>query len=105
MPEETNNPIEHRETGRGIGRRSDIARRGMNAANYVIGLAARQETDLPQTFPEYTYEFLRKWGTRGTGDGQLNHPGGLAIDGDGNVYVVDTANNRIQVFKRVLLNG
>ena len=99
MPEEKENQIERREPG-GIGRRSDIARRGMNAANYVRGLAARQETDLQQTTipTEYTYEFLRKWGTGGEEDGQFNWPHGLAIDGDGNVYVVDTNNRRIQVF-------
>ena len=53
----------------------------------------------------YTYEFLRKWGTRGEEDGQFSFPMGLAIDGKGNIYVVDTANHRIQVFKRVATNG
>ena len=33
MPEEQENPIERREPGGGIGRRSDVARRGMNAFN------------------------------------------------------------------------
>ena len=100
MPDETNNPIERREPGGGIGRRSDIARRGMNASNYVSGLAAREETDLLRRPPstEYTYEFLRKWGTEGEEDGQFDSPEKLAIDGDGNVYVSDNNNHRIQVF-------
>ena len=72
----------------------------MNAANYVSGLAARQETDLQQTTipTEYTYEFLRKWGTEGEEDGQFDRPLGLGIDVYGEVYVSDARNNRIQVF-------
>ena len=109
MPEEqeNQNPIERREPGGGIGRRSDIARRGMNAANYISGLAARQEADLKRTpiTTEYTYEFLRKWGTEGEEDGQFIVPEGLAIDREGNVYVVEYGNNRIQVFKRVASAG
>ena len=103
MLEENNNPIERREAGGGIGRRSDIARRGMNASNYVSGLAAREETDLLRRPPstEYTYEFLRKWGTESEEDGQFNWPNGLAIDGYGNVYVVEWINHRIQVFQPV----
>jgi tripartite motif-containing protein 71 len=45
--------------------------------------------------------FIRTFGTRGTGfgtgDGQLSNPNGIAVDGSGNIYVVD-ANNRVQVF-------
>ena len=36
----------------------------------------------------------------GGGDGQFNLPRGLAIDGDGNLYVSDSLNNRIQKFDR-----
>lgn len=32
------------------------------------------------------------------GDGQFNEPWGVAIDGDGSIYVADTWNGRIQVF-------
>ena len=106
MPEEKENQIERREPG-GIGRRSDVARRGMNAANYVRGLAAKPETEreVSATTPGYSFEFLRKWGTYGEEDGQFSEPVGLAIDGDGNVYVADTRNHRIQVFKRVASIG
>jgi hypothetical protein len=47
--------------------------------------------------------FLAKWGTPGSGNGEFSlnvagHPGGIAVDASGNVYVADTGNNRIQKF-------
>jgi hypothetical protein len=41
---------------------------------------------------------LGSWGTAGSGDGQFSGPLGVAIDLVGNVYVVDSGNNRIQKF-------
>ena len=43
--------------------------------------------------------FLRKWGVTGSGDGEFSQPQDLAIDSDGDVYVSDQGNDRIQVFK------
>lgn len=43
---------------------------------------------------------LREWGEFGTGDGQFDMPGGIAISRDGRVYVADQCNRRIQVFDR-----
>jgi tripartite motif-containing protein 71 len=34
----------------------------------------------------------------GSGNGQFNDPGGIAVDQVGNVYVVDEYNNRVQKF-------
>lgn len=39
-----------------------------------------------------------RWGKYGSGDGEFNDPQGLAVDDDGNLYVADTVNNRIQKF-------
>ncbi len=44
-------------------------------------------------------KFRRKWGIRGSGDGEFRSPLGLAIDSDGDVYVSDQGNHRILVFK------
>jgi uncharacterized protein (TIGR03663 family) len=41
---------------------------------------------------------LSSWGQAGSGDGQLRAPKGMAIDAEGNIYVADSQNNRIQVF-------
>ena len=55
--------------------------------------------------PEDEYEKRRvqitatsSWGSYGSADGQLNYPKDLAVDGQGNVYVADSYNHRVQVF-------
>ena len=42
--------------------------------------------------------FITHWGSTGTGPGQFNGVKALAIDAQGNVYVADAGNKRIQVF-------
>jgi len=42
--------------------------------------------------------FVKSWGSRGTGEGQFSTPHGIQVDADGNVYVSDRGNKRIQVF-------
>jgi hypothetical protein len=43
-------------------------------------------------------DWVRSWGTPGTGPGQFNTPHGIAADAQGNIYVADRNNKRIQVF-------
>ena len=42
--------------------------------------------------------FLTMWGTYGTGEGEFELPRDIAVDSDGNAYVADYDNNRIQKF-------
>jgi len=42
--------------------------------------------------------FLTQWGTEGSGDGEFMSPLGVATDAEGNVYVADNGNRRIQKF-------
>ncbi|MGD0176101.1 MAG: hypothetical protein ABSC50_04665 [Candidatus Bathyarchaeia archaeon] len=42
--------------------------------------------------------FLLKWGSSGSGNGQFNEPYGLAVDSAGNVYVTDIGNDRVEKF-------
>ena len=43
-------------------------------------------------------EFISKWGSWGSGDGEFISPKGIATDSVGNVYVADYGNYRIQKF-------
>ena len=43
-------------------------------------------------------EYLASFGSYGTGNGQLNLPSDVAVDPDGDVYVCDWANSRVQIF-------
>ena len=43
-------------------------------------------------------DWVKSWGTKGTGPGQFNLPHAIAIDRNNNIYVGDRTNRRIQVF-------
>jgi DNA-binding beta-propeller fold protein YncE len=43
-------------------------------------------------------KWIKNWGSRGAGQGQFNIVHGIAIDSQGNVYVGDEGNKRVQVF-------
>ena len=43
-------------------------------------------------------EFISQWGGSGSEPGNLSDPIGVALDAQGNVYVSDAGNNRIQKF-------
>jgi len=53
---------------------------------------------VPSVCAEGGYSFLTTWGTYGLHEGQFNDPHGIAVDSEGNVYVADTGNDRIQKF-------
>jgi len=44
--------------------------------------------------------FLREWGQPGSSPGDFENPIGLQLDPTGNVWVVDSGNERIQVFSQ-----
>ena len=43
-------------------------------------------------------QFELNWGSKGAENGEFSKPNGVAVAANGDVYVVDTANNRIQEF-------
>ncbi|UUX92573.1 PKD domain-containing protein [Methanoplanus endosymbiosus] len=77
------------------------------AGNYTVNLTAMNsggsDTTEKMDYIEVTtssneYEFMTKWGSPGSGDGEFYYPFGIAVDGAGMVYVSDTGNHRIQKF-------
>jgi len=49
-------------------------------------------------YAQDTYQFVRKWGVLGSGDGQFGYPAAIAVVADGSVFVSDRENHRIQKF-------
>jgi sugar lactone lactonase YvrE len=44
-------------------------------------------------------EFISQWGAEaGSGDGQLQRPNAIAVDAEGNIYITEMANSRVQKF-------
>jgi sugar lactone lactonase YvrE len=64
---------------------------------------ADTELDQVLVYDADTLKLLRKMGTAGqkhtlTAPGDFSKPAGVAVDAEGNLYVADTWNNRIQIF-------
>jgi DNA-binding beta-propeller fold protein YncE len=63
-----------------------------------IRIVADSENHLIQKF-DSNGNFITKWGSTGTGDGQFYCPNDITIDSsNGYVYVTDSGNHRIQIF-------
>ncbi|MCY1021116.1 DUF6265 family protein [Pyxidicoccus sp. MSG2] len=52
----------------------------------------------PENMRELPGKFRFTFGRRGTGKGEFEEPSGVAVDQDGNIYVSDAGNHRIQKF-------
>ena len=53
-------------------------------------------------FSKKDYKLVRRTGIRGGREGELDYPGGLCIDSNGDVFVADCNNHRVSVFSRDL---
>jgi DNA-binding beta-propeller fold protein YncE len=43
-------------------------------------------------------KFIKEWGNKGSGPGEISEPHSIAMDGRGRLFVGDRENNRIQIF-------
>jgi DNA-binding beta-propeller fold protein YncE len=70
---------------------------------YISHFSAMSPTEQkkPDRISVYTRQgkLLRQWGRTGSGDGEFDYPGGIAVR-RGRVYVADQTNHRVQVFDR-----
>jgi len=68
---------------------------------FLTILITTSVTVLPTTEASVSehYAFSKKWGTLGTGAGNFKNPAGVVVSPSGVIYVADTGNNRIQMFK------
>ena len=51
-------------------------------------------------FSKKDYKLVRRTGTRGGEEGELDHPRGLCIDSNGDVFVADCDNHSLRLLKR-----
>src|SRR3990170_8212976 len=63
---------------------------------FVVFIAGIFATSLSDGFKKY--EFIDRWGSKGSGDGEFDVPHSMTFDKFGNIYITDTHNNRIQKF-------
>jgi uncharacterized protein (TIGR03663 family) len=67
--------------------------------DYGVGPAAPVEMPLdPYAKGQRELTSVLSWGSQGAAPGQFTDPRGVAVDGEGRVYVADGNNHRIQVF-------
>jgi tripartite motif-containing protein 71 len=60
----------------------------------TVNASAQTESPSPAAVPTYSSSF----GASGTGNGQFTRPGSMAIDAQGNLWVVDSNGNRVEKF-------
>jgi len=53
---------------------------------------------LVQAVPAQTFNEVARFGGEGSGPGMFSKPSAISVTVEGNVYIVDTGNNRVQIF-------
>ena len=79
---------------------------GDGKLNYPVGVAVGHHVIAVSELKDHVVkkyslqgDYLSKFGSHGSGDGQFNRPRGLCFNSKGLLYVVDIDNCRVQVFR------
>ena len=79
---------------------------GDSKLNYPVGVAVGHHVIAVSEFGDHVVkkyslqgDYLSKFGSHGSGNGQFNHPQGLCFNSKGLLYVVDYINCRVQMFR------
>nr|WP_148275326.1 InlB B-repeat-containing protein [Desulfosporosinus meridiei] len=70
----------------------------VDGSDIYVGTSAGDISPYQITKVSSTGELLESWGIQGSENGQIDELTDIAVDGDGNVYVADSGNNRVQKF-------
>ena len=73
-------------------------RDGLSERGFDYGLTTNYGDRIKNTEALSSYSYVSQFGTVGTGEGQFNNPNAIAFDTQGNYWVADSNNNRIQKF-------
>jgi tripartite motif-containing protein 71 len=86
--------------GKFIRQWGDVDGIAVDKSNGNVFVTARNLTGGDDHIEKYTNagKFIRRWGSEGTGKGQFDSPGDIAVDSKGYVFVADTGMDRIQKF-------
>ncbi len=76
----------------------DVAVHESSGRVYVLDRGGVESLKHRVTVYAATGEFIQVIGARGHGPGKFNHPNQLAVDTEGQLYVLDAGNFRVQVF-------
>jgi uncharacterized protein (TIGR03663 family) len=77
-----------------------FVRKDLGGTGLLQPLSIAVQDTSARDYPSEAVELppARAWGRTGAGDGEFSEPRGLAADGEGNLYVADSKNSRIEVF-------
>jgi len=79
---------------------------GDSKLNTPVGIAVGHNVIVVSEFDDHVLkkvslqgDYLSKFGSHGSGDGQFDYPQGLWFNSKGLLYIVDNGNYRVQVFR------